>query len=98
MRLASFGLQNPDERTLRCRIDLDGRTIRNGLSDIELETRGQTLRKRCHPERSEGDDTEREVIQKQNKRPSGATKLGSCLTDATRDGRPRRAVRIFPLC
>jgi ABC transporter substrate binding protein len=29
---------------------------------------------------------------------SGAAKLGSCLTDATRDGRPRRAVRMFPLC
>ena len=33
-----------------------------------------------------------------NKRTPGATKLGSCLTYATRESRPRSAVRVFPLC
>ena len=30
--------------------------------------------------------------------PSGTAELGSCLTDATREGRSRRAVRDLPLC
>jgi hypothetical protein len=32
------------------------------------------------------------------KRASGTAELGSCLTDTTREGRSRRAVRDLPLC
>ena len=38
------------------------------------------------------------LLENKLKHASGTAELGSCLTDATREGRSRRAVRDLPLC